>query len=62
MMRLVSLFIPWLPFFFIGKPLEGLLSIFLQITIIGWLPAVIWVNFALSDYYTKEHFKKYASR
>jgi TM2 domain-containing membrane protein YozV len=41
-MTLLAILIPWLSFFMRGKILAGFICLILQITIIGWLPAVIW--------------------
>ena len=52
-MRLIlALLLPWLQFFTIGRPFAGLLCLFLQITVIGWIPAAIWSVYALSQYTT----------
>ena len=52
-MRLfIAIFLPWLTFFTIGRPIAGLICLLLQITIIGWLPATIWAVYALSQYKT----------
>ena len=52
-MRLLLAFIvPWLQFFTIGRPFAGLVCLLLQITLIGWLPAVIWSVYALGQYHT----------
>jgi uncharacterized membrane protein YqaE (UPF0057 family) len=58
-MRLILAFIvPWLQFFTIGRPFAGVFCIFLQITLIGWLPATIWSVYALSQYKTDQKIKK----
>ena len=52
-MRLViSLFLPFLTFFTIGRPIAGIVCLILQFTLIGWLPATIWAVYALSQYKT----------
>lgn len=57
-MRLLLAFIfPWLQFFTIGRPIAGIFCLLLQITIIGWLPAVIWSVYALSQYTTDQKIK-----
>jgi hypothetical protein len=33
-----------------GKVLQGILCLILQLTVIGWLPATIWAFFAISNY------------
>jgi len=47
-MRLIlALLLPFLVFFTIGRP-------FLQITLIGWIPAAIWAVYSLSQYDTEK--------
>ncbi|MDR2285570.1 MAG: YqaE/Pmp3 family membrane protein [Sphingobacterium sp.] len=41
-MILIAVLFPWLSFFLRGKIFSGILCLVLQITLIGWLPAVIW--------------------
>lgn len=52
MRLLIALFLPWLTFFTIGRPIAGIVCLVLQITVIGWLPATIWAVYALSQYKT----------
>jgi uncharacterized membrane protein YqaE (UPF0057 family) len=54
MRLLIALFLPWLSFFTIGKPISGIICLVLQVTIIGWLPAAIWAVYALSQYKTDQ--------
>ena len=49
---LLALLIPWFVFFTMGKPIQGILCLILQITLIGWIPAAIWAVYALSQYNT----------
>lgn len=58
MRLLLALLMPFVVFFTIGKPFQGLICFFLQITIIGWIPAAIWAVFALSQYKTDQKIKK----
>ena len=52
-MRLViAIFLPFLAFFTIGRPIAGIVCLILQITLIGWLPAAIWAVYALGQYNT----------
>ncbi|BBD09452.1 YqaE/Pmp3 family membrane protein [Desulfovibrio ferrophilus] len=54
-MRLIlAIFLPWLQFFTIGKPLQGIICLLLQLTLIGWLPAALWSVYALSQYRTDQ--------
>ena len=58
MRLLIALFVPWLTFFTIGRPVAGLMCLFLQLTVIGWLPATIWAVYALSQYKTDKKIEK----
>lgn len=52
-MRLIlAIFLPFVVFFTIGKPFQGIFCLLLQITLIGWIPAAIWAVYALSQYNT----------
>lgn len=54
-MRLaLAIFLPFLAFFTIGRPLAGIICLILQITLIGWLPAAIWAVYALGQYKTDQ--------
>jgi uncharacterized membrane protein YqaE (UPF0057 family) len=53
MIRLIiALLLPWLTFFTIGKSIQGIICLILQLTLIGWIPAAIWAVYALSQYNT----------
>lgn len=53
MLRLIlALLLPWLNLFTIGKPIQGVICLILQLTLIGWIPAAIWSVYALSQYNT----------
>ncbi len=52
MRLIISILLPWLGFFTIGRPLAGFICLILQITLIGWIPAAIWSVYALSQYNT----------
>ena len=54
MRYLLALFLPWLVFFTMGKIIQGIVCLVLQITIIGWLPATIWAFMSISDYNRKK--------
>lgn len=49
---IISLFLPWLTFFTIGRPFAGLICLALQLTLIGWLPATIWAVYSVGQYTT----------
>lgn len=52
MRLLLAIFLPFLVFFTIGRPIAGIVCLILQVTLIGWLPAAIWAVYALSQYKT----------
>lgn len=58
MRLIIALFLPWLTFFTIGRPISGILCLVLQITVIGWLPATIWAVYSLSQYKTDKKIEK----
>lgn len=58
MRLIIALFLPWLTFFTIGKPISGIVCLILQLTLIGWIPATIWAVYALSQYKTDEKIAK----
>jgi len=49
---------PWLTFFTIGRPFDGIFCLILQLTIVGWLPAPIWAVYALSLFKTDQKIRK----
>jgi uncharacterized membrane protein YqaE (UPF0057 family) len=52
-MRLIlAIFLPFLLFFTIGRPLAGIVCLVLQLTLIGWIPAALWAVYALSQWRT----------
>lgn len=58
-MRLIlAIFLPWLQFFTIGRPVAGVICLILQLTIIGWIPAALWSVYALSQYKTDKKIEK----
>lgn len=52
MRLLLAIFLPFVLFFTIGRPIAGVICLILQITLIGWIPAALWAVFALSQYKT----------
>jgi uncharacterized membrane protein YqaE (UPF0057 family) len=62
MRLIISLFLPWLTFFTIGRPIAGVICLILQFTLIGWIPATIWAVYALSQYKTDKKIEKALSQ
>lgn len=57
MRLLLAIFLPFVAFFTIGRPIAGIICLILQVTLIGWLPAAIWAVYALGQYKTDEKIK-----
>ena len=55
---LLALFLPFIAFFTIGRPIAGSICLLLQVTLIGWLPAAIWAVYALGQYKTDQKIAK----
>jgi len=49
---LLAIILPFVVFFTIGRPFQGVLCLILQITLIGWIPAAIWALYCLNRYET----------
>jgi uncharacterized membrane protein YqaE (UPF0057 family) len=58
MRLLLAIFLPFVAFFTIGRPIAGIICLILQITLIGWLPAALWAVYALSQYKTDKKIEK----
>ena len=59
MRLLIAIFLPFLVFFTIRRPLSGIICLILQITLIGWIPAALWAVYSLSEYKTDKKIKSY---
>lgn len=57
MRLLLAIFLPFVLFFTIGRPIAGVICLILQLTLIGWVPAALWAVFALSQYKTDKKIK-----
>ena len=58
MRLLIAIFLPFLLFFTIGRPIAGIVCLVLQITLIGWVPAALWAVYALSQYKTDQRIQE----
>jgi len=59
MRLLLAIFLPFVVFFTIGRPIAGIICLILQITLFGWLPAAIWAIYSLGQYRTDEKIKEH---
>jgi len=55
---ILAILLPWLQFFTIGKPFQGIFCLLLQLTVIGWIPAALWSVYALSQYKTDKKIER----
>lgn len=62
MRLIIAIFLPFLLFFTIGRPIAGIICLILQITLIGWLPAALWAVYALSQYNTQKQIEEATGR
>ena len=62
MRLLIAIFIPWLVLFTIKRPIAGIICLLLQITLIGWIPAVVWAVYALGQFKTDKKIQEALSR
>lgn len=51
MLYVLALLLPPLAMLLCGKPFQAVVSLILQITVIGWLPAAIWALFVVNNHY-----------
>lgn len=58
MRLLLAIFLPFVAFFTIGRPIAAVICLILQVTLIGWLPAAIWAVYALGQYKTDKKIEK----
>lgn len=49
MIYLVAVLLPWLALMLYGKIGQGLLCLILQLTLIGWIPALIWAILVINN-------------
>lgn len=52
MRLLIAILVPFVVFFTIKRPIQGVLCFVLQITLIGWPIAIIWAVYSLGQYKT----------
>ena len=53
-----AIFLPFVSFFTIGRPVAGIVCLLLQITILGWIPAALWAVYSVSQYETDKKIEK----
>lgn len=61
MRYILAFFLPWLSLMLQGKVGSGIVCLLLQITLIGWIPAVIWAMTSLNRMYADRRTNKIIS-
>jgi uncharacterized membrane protein YqaE (UPF0057 family) len=51
MLYLAALVLPSLAMLLAGKPIQALICLVLQLTVLGWIPATIWAWLVVSGHY-----------
>jgi uncharacterized membrane protein YqaE (UPF0057 family) len=51
---LLALFLPFIAFVTIGRPIAAVICLVLQCTLLGWIPAAIWAVYALGQFKTDQ--------
>jgi len=46
---LLAILVPWFAFYTMGKTIPSVITLILQLTLIGWIPAAIWALYAVSN-------------
>jgi len=49
MIYLIAVLLPFLALMLYGKIGQGILCLILQLTLIGWIPAVLWAVFVINN-------------
>ena len=62
MRLLLAIFLPFMVFFTIGRPVAGIICLILQLTLLGWIPAALWAVYALSQDKTEKKIEEALSR
>lgn len=52
MRLLLAIFLPFIVFFTIGRPIAGIICLILQLSLVGWIPAALWAVYSLSQWST----------
>lgn len=52
MRLLLAIFLPFVSFFTIGRPITGIVCLILQITLIGWPIAALWAVYSVGQFNT----------
>jgi uncharacterized membrane protein YqaE (UPF0057 family) len=54
MRLIIALLLPSLSFFTIGRPIAASISLILQLSLMGWVPATMWAVYTLTEHQTNQ--------
>jgi hypothetical protein len=49
-MHILAFFLPCIVMLIIGRPFAAIVCFFLQLTLIGWIPAAVWAAYAFGEH------------
>ena len=58
MMYLLAILLPPLAMLMVGRPMEAVICLILQLTVFGWLPAAIWACFMVNSHQTEKRLER----
>jgi len=59
---LIALLLPCLTFFMLRRPLAGTVTLVMQCTVIGWVPAALWALYTVNQHKTERELEGALSR
>ena len=58
MKYLVAILLPPVGMLLVGRPMEAVICLILQLTVFGWLPAAIWACFMVNSHQTEKRLER----
>ena len=58
MMYLLAILLPPVAMLMVGRPMEAVICLILQLTVFGWLPAAIWACFIVNGHQTEKRLER----
>lgn len=58
MMFLLAILLPPVAMLLVGRPMEAVICLILQLTVFGWLPAAIWACFMVNSHQSEKRLER----
>ncbi len=58
MMYLLAMLLPPVAMLMVGRAMEAVICLILQLTVFGWLPAAIWACFMVNSHQTEKRLER----